>query len=40
MHSQRYTPQYTEDGLRQMSERGFAVGEFSERLGVLPHKPH
>ena len=37
MRGQRYTPEYNEEGVRQIVERGYSVTEVAERLGVSSH---
>jgi len=35
--SQRYSPEFKDDAVRQIVERGYTVAEVSERLGVSSH---
>jgi len=37
MSSQRYTPEFKDEAVRQVLERGYSVTEVSERLGVSAH---
>jgi transposase len=37
MSTQRYTPEFKEEAVRQIVERGYSVAEVSERLGVSSH---
>ena len=37
MSSQRYTPEFKDEAVRQILERGYSVAEVSERLGVSSH---
>lgn len=37
MSSQRYTPEFKDEAVRQIIERGYSVSEVSERLGVSSH---
>jgi len=37
MSSQRYTPEFKDEAVRQVTERGYSVAEVSERLGVSSH---
>lgn len=37
MSSQRYTPEFKEEAVRQVLERGYTVAEVSQRLGVSAH---
>ena len=37
MGSQRYTPEFKDAAVRQVTERGYSVAEVSERLGVSSH---
>ena len=34
MSSQRYSPEFKDEAVRQILERGYSVTEVSERLGV------
>lgn len=37
MSNQRYTPEFKDEAVRQIIERGYSVSEVSERLGVSSH---
>jgi transposase len=37
MSSQRYTPEFKDEAVRQVVERGYSVAEVSDRLGVSAH---
>ena len=37
MKSQRYSPEFKEEAVRQITQRGYSVKEISERLGVSTH---
>ena len=37
MSSQRYSPEFKDEAVRQIVERGYSVTEVSERLGVSSH---
>jgi len=37
MNSQRYTPEFKDEAVRQILERGYSVAEVSERLGASSH---
>ena len=37
MSSQRYTPEFKDEAVRQVLERGYTVAEVSQRLGVSAH---
>lgn len=37
MSSQRYTPEFKDEAVRQEVERGYSVAEVSGRLGVSAH---
>jgi len=37
MSSQRYSPEFKDEAVRQIIERGHSVTEVSERLGVSSH---
>ena len=37
MGSQRYTPEFEDEAVRQVTERGYSVSEVAERLGVSTH---
>lgn len=37
MGSQRYTPEFKDEAIRQIMERGYAIADVAERLGVSAH---
>ena len=37
MSSQRYTPEFKDEAVRQVLERGYSVADISARLGVSTH---
>jgi transposase len=37
MSSQRFAPEFKDEAVRQVVERGYAVGEVAQRLGVSAH---
>ncbi|AFC86235.1 transposase [Frateuria aurantia DSM 6220] len=37
MSNQRFTPEFKDEAVRQVIERGYSVAEVSERLGVSAH---
>lgn len=37
MSSQRYTPEFKDEAVRQIVDRGYSVAEVAERLGVSAH---
>lgn len=37
MSSQRYPPEFKDEAVRQVLERGYTVAEVSKRLGVSAH---
>jgi transposase len=37
MSQPRFTPEFKDEAVRQITERGYAVSEVSERLGVSAH---
>jgi len=37
MSNQRYTPEFKDEAVRQVLERGYTVAEVSQRLGVSSH---
>lgn len=37
MGTPRFTPEFKEESVRQITERGYSVAEVSERLGVSAH---
>ncbi len=39
MSNQRFTPEFKEEAVRQIVERGYTVAEVSARLGVLSTIP-
>lgn len=40
MSTQRYTPEFKAEAVRQVVERGYSVAEIAARLGVSTHSPH
>lgn len=40
MSNQRYTPEFKDEAVRQVLERGYSVAEVAERLGVSTHSLH
>ena len=40
MSTQRYTPEFKEEAVRQVVDRGYSVAEVSSRLGVSSHSPY
>jgi transposase len=40
MSNQRYTPEFKDEAVRQVVERGYSVAEVGERLGVSAHSLH
>lgn len=40
MSNQRYTPEFKDEAVRQIVERGYPVAEVAERLGVSAHSLH
>lgn len=40
MSNQRYSPEFKDEAVRQILERGYSVAEVSQRLGVSVHSPH
>lgn len=38
MSNQRYTPEFTEEAVRQVVDRGHSVAEVADRLGVSSHQ--
>ena len=38
MGTPRFTPEFKEEAVRQITERGYSVAEVSDRLGVSAHK--
>lgn len=40
MSSQRYSPEFKDEAVCQVVERGYPVTEVSERLGVSAHSLH
>ena len=40
MSNQRYTPEFKDEAVRQVLERGYSVAEVSERLGMSAHSLH
>ncbi len=37
MSGQRYTPEFKDEAVRQVVERGYSVGEVAQRIGVSKH---
>ena len=37
MSSQRYSPEFKDEAVRQIVERGYSVAEVAQRLGVSSH---
>ncbi len=37
MSNQRYTPEFKDEAVRQIVDRGYSVAEVSERLGISSH---
>jgi transposase len=37
MSGQRYTPEFKDEAVRQVVERGYSVADISQRLGVSVH---
>jgi transposase len=40
MSNQRYTPEFNDEAVRQVVERGYRVAEVAERLGVSTNSLH
>ena len=40
MSNQRYSPEFKDEAVRQVLERGYSVSEVSQRLGVSVHSLH
>jgi transposase len=40
MSDQRFTPEFKNEAIRQVIERGYSVAQVSERLGVSAHSLH
>jgi transposase len=40
MSNQRYSPEFKDEAVRQIIERGYSVAEVSQRLGVSAHSLH
>jgi transposase len=40
MGRQRYTPEFKDEAVRQVTERGHSVQEVAARLGVSGHSPY
>ena len=40
MSNQRYSPEFKDEAVRQIVDRGYSVAEVSERLGVSAHSLH
>ena len=39
MSTKRYTPEFKDEAVRQVVDRGYSVAEVADRLGVSAHKP-
>lgn len=37
MSTERFTPEFKEEAVKKIVERGYSVAEFSARLGVSAH---
>ena len=40
LSNQRYSPEFKDEAVRQVLERGYSVSQVSERLGVSVHSLH
>jgi transposase len=40
MSNQRYSPEFKDEAVRQVVDRGYSVAEVAERLGVSVHSLH
>ena len=40
MGTPRFTPEFKEEAVRQITERGYSIAEVSERLPVAAHTPY
>lgn len=40
MSNQRYSPEFKDEAVRQVVDRGYSVTEVAERLGVSTHSLH
>ena len=40
MSTQRFTPEFKQEAVRQVVERGYPVAEVAERVGVSAHGPY
>ena len=40
MSNHRYSPEFKDEAVRQIVDRGYSVAEVSERLGVSAHSLH
>ena len=40
MSNQRYSPEFKDEAVRQVLERGYSLAEVSQRLGVSVHSLH
>ena len=40
MSSQRYSPEFKDEAVRQVLERGYSVAEVASRIGVSAHSLH
>lgn len=37
MSNQRYTPEFKDEAVKQVTERGYSIADMAERLGVSTH---
>jgi transposase len=40
MPNQRYTPEFKDEAVRQVTERGYRVADVAKRIGVSTHSLH
>jgi transposase len=40
MSTKRYTPEFKDEAVRQVVDRGYSVAEVADRLGVSGHSLH
>ena len=40
MSTKRYTPEFKDEAVRQVADRGYSVAEVADRLGVSAHSLH
>ena len=40
MSTKRFTPEFKQEAVRQVTERGYAVSEVAARVGVSTHSLH